>query len=358
MRKTGTLDVRDEETQYQLVIVRALGYKHHIGLRRFIDEALVARQIVKMGDQIVPPDLIIVSLPTLFGVFAAARMKKTLRCSLVADVRDLWPDVLLQKLPLQLRPFFRLPVRAMRWRTSRALRFADAIIGTSEQFVNWATGIVGRDRTQFDRAFPLAYDLQEPIDAQDRSLAEVLSRDIHQERVAVFAGTLVPQFDFDLILKVATRMPEIGFVICGDGPLFEALNKKAPQNVYMTGWLGANALRQVLNRADVALAPYVSTNDFQANIPNKIVEYLASGLPIVSSLTDGLVANLLSSENVGSTAPRDDIVAWQSAITNWLSLSENELGRASEKCRVIFQERFDAQRVALEYVQLMEDLAR
>ena len=76
-------------------------------------------------------------------------------------------------------------------------------------------------------------------------------------------------------------------VICGEGDrkreLEEKLNYK--KNIFFSGWIDYDKLL-ALNKLSIAtLAPYRNTFDFQMSIPNKIIDSLFFGLPIITSLT-------------------------------------------------------------------------
>lgn len=356
MRSPGDYTVECSSGSYRIKVIPSVGYSRHVSLRRFLDETVVARRIKRAALEESQPAVIIVSLPTLSGVFVAVRLARAFQCQLIVDVRDLWPDILVQKVPRFLFWPSKLVVALLRQRASRALRDASAVFAPSEEFVEWGVDLASRKRSNLDMSFPLAYEQLPVNEVSQYSLDEMIGRPDSRRRVVLFAGTLVPQFDFDLVLCVAQMMSDVDFVICGDGPLLEALRQKRPRNVQFTGWLGASDLRFMLDNADVGLAPYLSTKDFEGNIPNKIVEYLACGLPVVTSISGGPVAELLTSGQVGTVVSTSDAQAWCDAIRSWLLLLEDQNENASERCRQIYAARFDAREVALQITQAVEDL--
>ena len=70
-------------------------------------------------------------------------------------------------------------------------------------------------------------------------------------------------------------------------------------NVVRPGWIDSDRMSWLLRRTTVGLAPYRSQPDFEANYPNKIVEYLAWGLPVVTTLHRGVTADLLTTHGCG-----------------------------------------------------------
>ena len=74
--------------------------------------------------------------------------------------------------------------------------------------------------------------------------------------------------------------------------------------------MNAAQIWTLLRLSSVGLAPYVSNDNYIRNIPNKPVEYLSAGLPIVSSL-QGELAKLLADNDCGLTyqnGSADDLV--------------------------------------------------
>jgi len=356
MRSVGDHIVNHRSGSYRLKVVPALGYQRHLSLRRWADEKFVARKILRGASREDRPDVIIASLPTLAGVHVAARLARRFECRLIIDVRDLWPDILVEKVPPGLAPMARLVVKVMRMRLSVAMKVASAIHAPSEDFVKWGLALTSREQTKYDRDFPLAYadlSIEQPAFPQAEPL---ISGSDTQRKVAVFVGTLVPQFNFEVLLDLARLMTDVDFVICGAGPLYDTLLAESPTNMKLRGWLGAAELKQVLNAADVGLAPYVSTKDFEGNIPNKIVEYLACGLPIVTSIQNGPVVEILESERVGTVASPADVKSWSDAVQSWLVLSDSELESVRLRCRELFLEQFDAESVSLNIVHTVEEL--
>ena len=69
-------------------------------------------------------------------------------------------------------------------------------------------------------------------------------------------------------------------------------------NIFYLDWVGKKEIEKVLKIAHIGLAPYRSAWDFQISVPNKISEYLSSGLPIVHSL-EGETRLLLNKKKCG-----------------------------------------------------------
>lgn len=84
----------------------------------------------------------------------------------------------------------------------------------------------------------------------------VLPRDGRLQRL-IFAGRLAPEKNVSAVVDAARAIPELEFVIAGDGPERKAIARQTRSlaNVRMTGWLDRLDLRRELDAADVLLLP-------------------------------------------------------------------------------------------------------
>lgn len=97
---------------------------------------------------------------------------------------------------------------------------------------------------------------------------------------AVFTGTWGAWVDSDLVEKAAKALPYLEFLIIG--PLLGGRPVKGP-NVHHLGPRPYEMLPAYLHRSNVALLPFADTDVTRAANPIKMWEYLAVGLPVVST---------------------------------------------------------------------------
>ena len=126
------------------------------------------------------------------------------------------------------------------------------------------------------------------------------------EPFAVYVGTVEQRVDMDLLLRTAERVP---VVVAGpaEGAVAERLRGGAAR------WLGPVPVGDVpalLKRASVGLLPHIP-GPFTASMdPMKLLEYLASGLPVVTTLPS-LAA---TSPRVTAAAPDAFVGAVEAAL--------------------------------------------
>lgn len=112
--------------------------------------------------------------------------------------------------------------------------------------------------------------------APDRSTARELLGIPTDATVVATAGRLIGIKRPDRLLEVARLLPEVIFVVAGEGPLLEATRAAAPPNVRLLGW--RPDVEVVYAAADLALL----TSDNEG-MPVSLVEAALCGTPAVST---------------------------------------------------------------------------
>jgi glycosyltransferase involved in cell wall biosynthesis len=148
------------------------------------------------------------------------------------------------------------------------------------------------------------------------------------------------------------------FVLCGTGDKLSHYRKlaKGCRSVLFPGWMDAAQIQTLMARSSVGLAPYVCNANFRNNIPNKPIEYLSAGLPIVSSL-DGVLKQLIDRHHCGVTYENDNVQALTRVLLN-LNHNPDHLRRMSDNARQLYQKQFDATIVYPQMADHLECVAR
>lgn len=178
----------------------------------------------------------------------------------------------------------------------------------------------------------------------------------------VFLGSLKPwhgvQGLLDSFSIVAERHPSVRLQIIGDGPERESLERLAARpgtrgRVSFTGAVPHERIPAFLALADIAVAPYPQLEEFYFS-PLKIGEYMAVGLPVVSSAI-GDVRGILRDGESALLVPPGDISALASALERLVrdTSLRRRLGREGRRIAV---ERLSLEAGTRTLLALMESL--
>lgn len=173
---------------------------------------------------------------------------------------------------------------AIRQREEAVVRDADVALGVSERLHRRFARIHTRAHLLVNAA-DLDHFAPERV-AASRPLPELSEGG----RPSVcFVGQIDERLDQTLLVSLARRQRDWQFVLAGrikQGVDVSAL--KAEPNVRLLGYQPYEALPGILRDADVCMVPYVGSPLTHACSPLKVYEYLATGLPVVSTPLEGL----------------------------------------------------------------------
>ncbi|RMH00817.1 MAG: glycosyltransferase family 1 protein, partial [Aquificota bacterium] len=98
------------------------------------------------------------------------------------------------------------------------------------------------------------------------------------KRVILYVGRVAKEKNLETFFYVAKSFPEETFVVVGDGPYREELERVKPRNVHFVGYLRGEELAKAYASSYVFLFP--SETETYAQV---VLEAMASGLPVVVS---------------------------------------------------------------------------
>jgi len=231
-------------------------------------------------------------------------------------------------------------------------------------FLNWALAFAGRDRLNSDKVFPLTTPLGQVSESQMCEAREWWDdRGILADRRPrlCYVGSHSQTFDFHPVFEAAkiafNKSNNWQFVICGDGNTSADIRKMMSglNNVHFPGWVDRPKIEALAERCTASLAPYVDTEDFRMSIPNKIIDALSLGLPILSPL-QGEVASLINDHGVGLRYGTDLDKSLYECIQVLVNEPDLQIDM-SQRARWLYAERFSFDMVYGGLVKHLEKLA-
>jgi len=347
-----------------LTLLRGPGYRRNVSLRRMLDHMLVARAFRKLARKRNRPDVILVSYPTIELSWEAVKFGREFNIPVVVDIRDLWPDIFEQALPRGMKRFTHALFLPLNRKARKIFRSATAVAGITDEIVDWGLGKGGRRRSEMDRSFPFGYDAPDALSADKAAAVEfwrghgVSANDWN----ICFFGTLGRQFDMPTVIGAARKLveqyPQVRFIICGEGELKGHFQDLAGDllTVLFPGWVDRVQIRALMEMSRMGLAPYYSSRDFLMSLPNKPIEYMSAGLPILSTV-GGVLGDLILQHDIGAVCERPDSESLAAQIA---SLIEDpvRIGRMGKASRALFERRFDARVVYPQFSLFLQEIAR
>ena len=288
---------------YKVVLLWGREYSKSISLRRFLNHMDVARSFKRWyNENNEIPDIIICSYPIeeLCKVFISHYRK--LNVPIIIDCRDLWPDIFSEIFPKKIRLLSKIFFYPFEVKARKILSKATAISGMTKSFRDWGLLKARRKESSIDFIYPFTY-LNKGLHKKKRLNTKSFTKE--NKLQICYLGTLTSRSNLELFIKATSLISlknklRFNLVIAGSGEESENLvnlAKSLDAPVEFTGYIDQNKIYDILNQSHLGLLTY-SKKDFQLSIPNKVVEYLSAGLPIISC-TKGEVEKLINENDCG-----------------------------------------------------------
>lgn len=352
-----------------IILIPSTGYKKNVGVGRLIDHAALAlnllRELRKIGknSSSILPDIAFIGYPPIETAYIMQGWLRKRNIPTVVDVKDLWPQIFIDAIPNKARTIGMIAMCPYAYLARKTLKRATLLSSITRSFLDDCLAFSGRKREEKDSVLYLtsiADGKKKGINKTHNLWWENKGVSLEKGRTFVFIGTLSRAYDFrplkEAVERIATKNPEIQVVICGSGEEFDNVKTlfSGLKNVIMPGWVNSHQAMQLMDVAVGYIAPYRSTKDFRMSIPNKIIDSLCSGVPVITSLR-GEVEKLIKGAEVGLWCD-GSIKSWQEGMQEILSNKQMRDGM-SVNCRKIYQERFDGKVIYENFAALMEEVA-
>lgn len=344
-----------------LMAVHAGEYNNNVSVERYRHHRRLAERFARLSVEEPTPDVIIVGFPIPDVALAAVRYARSQQIPCIVDVQDLWPEVFVERVN---RHFQRLARTILRpwFRTAAAVfQGADQVVACSQGYLNWALTLAGREPSIGERVFHFGYSSHDqPAFAVTSHQLDALKDRIAGKIVFTYIGSFGYAYDLSLVCTVARNIarldhPSIHFVLAGGGQRFDQLAEavRSMGNVTLTGWLNAAEMNALLRISDVGLVPRCGTPN---NVPNKPFEYMAAGLPILSSL-EGEMVDIIEQNKIGFSYRSGDEEALSSLV---LRLARDPALRKKQgaNARELFFREFEASVVYEKYSRFIESVVQ
>ena len=155
-----------------------------------------------------------------------------------------------------------------------------------------------------------------PVGAEEPLFSEQ-PYDSSQRTEVLFFGSFIHLQGPDVIIKAARLVPELQWIMLGNGPLLESCRNLARgmDNISFEHWLPYSELPGRIGTADILLGIFGQSPKAGRVIPNKVYQALACGRPVITRHSDAYPASIRDNSDNGITfIPPGDAPALAAAV--------------------------------------------
>jgi glycosyltransferase involved in cell wall biosynthesis len=284
------------------------------------------------------PDVIYATSPPLTIAVPALAAAARWRAPLVFEVRDLWPEAPIQmgaldnpRLQRQARSLEREAYKRARRVIALSPGIRDGVIGA---------GVPAGKVVLVPNASDL--DLFRPAAPPERFLVS-------------YFGTMGEANDLSLAIEAARLLPDMPFVLMGNGKRRAELERSAPRNVSFPGAAaGKDEVAGLAATSSACLTFFKDVPVLATNSPNKLFDTFAAGRPAIVNM-DGWMRQLVEDNDAGFYVRDAADLAQKLA---WLRAHPEEVERMGRNGRALAEREFDRDLLAARVLDVLEEVAR
>jgi glycosyltransferase involved in cell wall biosynthesis len=290
-------------------------------------------------------DVVIASSPTLFSALSAWLMARFKRIPFVLEVRDLWPEAIVD-LGL-MRPG--AGVRMLQALARFLYRNADRVVVVTDAFAD-RLAAQGVPRSKL-AVIPNGADIHFFAPSPNGRAAD---RD--GQFVVTYVGSHGLSHGLGAVLDAAARQPDVTFVLVGDGAdrdrLVAERDRRHLSNVVMRPSVPRAEVPALYAAADAAVVPLRDVPVFETFVPSKLFEVLSAGKPVIGAVRGEARDILTRSGGALVVDPeRGDQLADAVERLRRDSALRAELGRRG---RAFVEHYYDRDALAARYLELLQ----
>ena len=297
-------------------------------------------------------DVIVAMSPPLTLGLGARLVGICRRAPVIFNIQDVFPDAAIETGAMT-NPFVIAIARLLEKVSYRLSRLITVL--SDDLQANVLAKIPARDADKVV-VIPNFVDT-EMIQPLDRHTAYRSELGIDEQQIVMYAGNVGFSQSLHLLLDAARELPDVAFVINGDGSARQSLEIDAMglQNVYFADFQPAERLAEVLATADVHVVA-LRQGLGKVSVPSKTYSIMAAGRPIVAAIDPGTqVPRLIEQADCGVVVPPDDSASFVVALQTVLGDTQR-MTEMGHRARVFVESQASPQVVAHRYVDLMRGL--
>jgi glycosyltransferase involved in cell wall biosynthesis len=286
------------------------GVKRVINMLSYTKKAIFLIPKLKLDK----PDIIIGSSVHLFAVYAALRLSKRYKTPFVMEVRDLWPQTLIDMGMSRWHPF----ILFLGGLEKYLYKKSDKIITLLPDAHLYIEKFVDRKKIEW---------ISNGVDIEN---IEYSNPTDNKKFMVLYAGAIGEANNLKNLILAAKKLnneDKIAFKIVGDGPqksyLFDEIKRLKLTNITIENPVSKDKISKLLASADVLFFNLKDSPVFRYGISsNKLFDYMAAGRPIIFS--SNASNNPVREASGGITINPNSIVELEDVIMKLFNLKLSE----------------------------------
>jgi len=269
----GEINQARTRVTYHLVVLKVLGYKNNISVRRVISNLFFSIAVfLYLLKHARKEDIILLPSRPVELIFIISLIRRFKKPRIVLDIQDIWPDM------LNIENKFKNAIFTKYCNSFLypSLKRFNQTIHTAPSFTKWLHRYAPKVSSEF---IPLGWENERWKDSQ------ISIRSLERKKLLqlVCVAKLQHQIDILPILELLVIKPELRFTLIGEdgtGKRYEEVSRYISvnkiTNVDIIGITPRDKMQNLLRDKHIGILPMISPS-----IPNKIFDYMASNLPII-----------------------------------------------------------------------------
>lgn len=296
------------------------------------------------------PDIILASSPQLPAAFLCMIFSKVLKKPFILEVRDLWPQVLIDQSNSKKNSFL---IKLLTKMEIKLYKEADHVIVLANGCINYV-----KDRGAKNVTFlPNGPDLN--VFKKVEIPNNIKSFDNHNPFKILYSGAHGESNNLSNVLEAAKLLKDepVIFTFIGNGPEKKDLiiQSKILKNVFFKDPIPKSEMPLLISKFDAILVSLKDIPLFSYGVsPNKLYDAYAIGRPVITTIS-GDINNEIEKFNLGVTAPPNDPNALAKAVKKLLRTSIKDRIGMANRARLLSENKYSRQIVNKGFNTLLKD---
>ncbi|MEY4633223.1 MAG: hypothetical protein RLZ18_595 [Actinomycetota bacterium] len=262
-----------------------------------------------------PQAIISMSPPLTLGLtgWLASRLRF---CPSVFNIQDVFPDAAVETGAITNTRI----IAAARWLERVSYHRSDVVVVLSDDLKANVVAKVSPRHAHKVTVIPNFVDADR-IRPMNRMTPYRTELGIGNETVVMYAGNVGYSQSLEMLIETARHMPDVMFVINGDGSARKELESSAAgiSNVKFAGYQPRDRVAEVLASGDIHVVP-LRAGLGAVSVPSKTYSILAASRPVVAAIDEGTeVTRMLQQSGAGISVPPDTQSEFARAIAAFVA---------------------------------------